>query len=235
MRAAVTFGSSCRMVPAPVLRGVGVQLLAWALFPSLVQTMELFNRQIDLAAYFQPLRLLGYEAFKLQGYSADGAQVAGYVFPRGAIPSGRTLDEHAVFVSEIDSQTVYLQFAHHVERIIVQQPRDAPVPGGQFVEVEGVSQAEHRARMLDLGEGRRRLPSDSLRRRIGGEQLRVFRLDLPQFAQQEVVLPVADYRVVQRVVAMIVVVKLAPQLLGALCGAGVGHTGNLRPLGLHQL
>ena len=117
--------------------GVGVQRLA-TLFPSLVQTMELFNRQVDLTAYFQPLRPLGYEAFKLQGYSADGAQVAGYVFPCGAIPSGRALDEHAVFVGEIDSQAVYLQFAHHVEGIIVQQPRDAPVPSGQFVGVEGV-------------------------------------------------------------------------------------------------
>jgi hypothetical protein len=57
--------------------------------------------------------------------------------------------------------------------------------------------------------------ADALGRRIRRAQLRVFRLQGLQLAEQPVVLGVGDLRVVEDVVAVVVVVQLDAQLLGA--------------------
>jgi hypothetical protein len=69
------------------------------------------------------------------------------------------------------------------------------------------------AHLLELGD---RLGADALGRRVGREQLRVLGLDPPQLVEQRVVRVVRDDRVVEDVVAVVVLGQLAAQLRRAL-------------------
>ena len=67
--------------------------------------------------------------------------------------------------------------------------------------------------MDDRGERcRQRRATDMARRRIDRDQLGVLRLDLPQLANQEVVLGVGDLRTVVGVVPLVVVRDLLPKV-----------------------
>ena len=63
--------------------------------------------------------------------------------------------------------------------------------------------------------------ADPLGGRVGGDQLGVLGLERAQLVEQRVVLVVADLGVVERVVAVVVVVDLLAQLGGALLGGTV--------------
>jgi hypothetical protein len=62
--------------------------------------------------------------------------------------------------------------------------------------------------MPGRGELLERTAADLLRRRVGGPQVGIRLLDLPQLAQQSVVVGVRDLRVVEDVVPMVVVLEL---------------------------
>jgi hypothetical protein len=74
--------------------------------------------------------------------------------------------------------------------------------------------------MADLDQVRHRLAAGPLRRRVGGDELRMIGLDRPQLIEQRVVDVVADLGIVEDVVAIAVVVQLAAQLGGALGRVG---------------
>ena len=74
--------------------------------------------------------------------------------------------------------------------------------------------------VLDLLELLERRAAHALGRRVRREQLGVLALEVAQLAQQRVVLGVADLRVVEDVVAVVVVLELPPQLVGARSAAG---------------
>ena len=92
-------------------------------------------------------------------------------------------------------------------------------PGAQLLLAAGVGQREHRLQVLDLLQAP---PRGSPPTRCVGEsgraQLGVLGLQRAQLVEQRVVLVVADLRVVEDVVAVVVEVELLAQLGGALCG-----------------
>ena len=85
--------------------------------------------------------------------------------------------------------------------------------------------------MLDLAESLQRPAADALRGRVRSAQVWILLLERDQLAQQVVVVGVRDLGVVELVVALVVVLDLAPQALGALGGSGCpasrGHQGEL--------
>ena len=110
---------------------------------------------------------------------------------------------------------------------VVQESGDAPVPGRELVEVKGVAQAEHGPGMLHFVEGRRRVPANALSRRVGGQKLGMFRLNGPEFAKENVISSIADDRIVQGVIPVVVRIQFPPQFRGALFRVDLSHTVSL--------
>ena len=72
--------------------------------------------------------------------------------------------------------------------------------------------------MLDLAEALGGGRADSLRGRVGGDELGVLLLERLQLVEEDVIRGVGDLGVVEDVVAVVVVRDEPPQLLGALRG-----------------
>ena len=70
--------------------------------------------------------------------------------------------------------------------------------------------------MAGLGKALGGLCADALRRGVGGDEVGMPLLQLPQLAHPGVVLGVADLRLVEREVEMVVTVDLGPERLDAL-------------------
>ena len=148
----------------------------------------------------------------------------GHVFADRAVAPGCAAHQHAVLVRQRHRQTVELELAHQVEVGALDQVRDAAVPGHELVVVERVAQAEKWRRVSGLGETLGGLGAHSLRRRVGGDEVGVLLFQPAELAHQVVVLGVADLRLVEREVEMVVTVDLGPERLDALYGRGwFGH------------
>ncbi len=110
---------------------------------------------------------------------------------------------------------------------------DTLVESAQLAFVEGVSEAEHGPAVANGGEllqGRR---ADALGGGVGCDQLGVGFLQLLELAKEAVVVGVADLRGVEDVVAVVVVLELAAQLLDSIAGflgCGVSHGRGLPEL-----
>ena len=79
----------------------------------------------------------------------------------------------------------------------------------------GLVQAENGSRMLHFDESVGRLRSYPLRRRIGRNAVRMFRLQIAKLVHPSIVFRITDRRVGQHIVAVVMVVDLAPELLDA--------------------
>ncbi len=88
---------------------------------------------------------------------------------------------------------------------------DAPRPVAQLRLVVGVVEREHRRRMRHLDESLSRLAAHALGRRIRRDQLRMRQLNRLQFVHQDVVISIADLRVVEHVVAVLVMANQLAQ------------------------
>ena len=192
---------------------------------ALVQRFEVGDRQVDLAAHFDQLG----RVLDAQRDRADRAQVAGHVLADPPVAAGRAAGQHAVLVGQGDRQAVDLRLgrvaelgAVDVEPLeVVAHPR---LPGAQLLLVAGVGQREHLLGVLDLLEAVERRRADALGGRVGRAQLRVLGLDVAQLVEQRVVLVVADQRVVEDVVPVVVPRQLAPQLRRPLLVGRGAHT-----------
>ena len=144
----------------------------------------------------------------------------GHVLADLAVAARRPAHEHAVLVDQRDRQAVDLRLGHVLDRrssmpSLGEQVARRASPRRAARPRRGRSRA--RASAAGAGPGSNRssgLPADALRRRVGRPQLGVLLLERAQLAQQVVVLGVRDLRVVEHVVAVVVVLELAPQLRG---------------------
>src|SRR5439155_3897034 len=104
---------------------------------------------------------------------------------------------------------------------------DALIERAELRFVERVGEREHGARVLDRREAIRRWRADPLRRRIGGDQLRMLRLELLELAHQRVVRLVGDRRRIEDVVLVVRLLDPLAQLHIALFSGRCGHAGIL--------
>src|SRR5690606_32527744 len=95
-------------------------------------------------------------------------------------------------------------------------------PVGGFLLGEDVRQREHGNPVGDPGEGRRGGGAHPLRRRVGGHQLGVGRLQPLELAHQAVVGGVGDRGPIEDVVAVIVGADLLAELADPVCCCGGG-------------
>ena len=147
------------------------------------------------------------------------ADVGRHVFAARAVAARRAAHEAAVLVGQRDAQAVDLQLGD------VRRPAASPSAGAlahalverpQLLLVVGVVEAEHRREVFDGREALDRAAGDALRRRIGGDELGMLRLEPLELVQQAVELLVGDLGIVVDVVALFVVPDRVAQLVDAM-------------------
>ena len=195
----------------------------------LVVAFEIRTGNKHLAAHFQHRRRAG--RIEPQRNAADGAHVLRHVLAGFAVAARGGQRQHALLVPEIDGEAVELElagifdgrvavleleFAAHA-RVEIQRPRGLDV--GFRVDRQHGHAVRYRR------EAFQRLAAHAPRGRIGRHQLRVRGFQRFKFAVEAVVLGIRDFRIVEHVVAVIVVVDLLTQQACAL-GDALGHQEN---------
>jgi len=167
---------------------------------SLVHLLEPVEREIDLAANFDPPA--GSALVQTERDITHRAKVQCDVLADRSISARGTHDENLILIGERHRDAVDLQLRGVSRpRDIVARHADQPLfPRPQLLVIEGVAEREHRPNVLMLGELALGLGADSEGRRVGGEALRKIPFDLLELAKQLVVFGVRDSRTVQDVV-----------------------------------
>jgi hypothetical protein len=153
-------------------------------------------------------------------------QVRRDVLAGGAVTARRAVDEDSVLVSQADRQAVNLEFGDVVYVLRLGQRQEilhALVEGEQFVAVEGIGEAEHGVDVGDSAERLQRRCTHPLCRRVGGAEFGIALFEFNQAAEEAVVFRVADFRRIEDVIAVIVVVYLLAQMLDFLANFVGGH------------
>ena len=120
-----------------------------------------------------------------------------------------------MFVAHRDRQAVDLGLGRIGDLVDVEPLARPPVEIEDVLLAERIVERQHRRRVHDFAEFTRRLAADPLRRRIRVHEFRVRGFQLLQLAQQRVEPGVGDFRVVEDVVAVVVMLDLVTQLARA--------------------
>ena len=224
-------GSSWRSEPAAAFRGFGAGFLPAADL-GVVEAGEPGEREVDLAAHLEERR----RRFALVGADAErhgrhGAQVPRHVLAARAVPARRAADERALLVDERDRGAVDLRLDHVGDRLVRPQPL-AHVRGPllQRLRRRHLLERAHRLQVVDLREPAGRGAADALRRRVGGDQLRVVGFERAELVVEHVVRAVRDLRIVEHVVAVVVVLDEPSELgrpRGGIRGRGMELLGGV--------
>ena len=155
----------------------------------------------------------------------DGADVGGHVFAAHAVAARRAALQHAVLVGQRDAEAVDLQLGDVVDRPVAEAggAAQAFVEGAQVVFVVGVVEAEHRREVRDGREGFGGPAGDALRRRVGGDEIGMLRLERLQLVQQAIELGVGDLRAIVDVIEIFVAPDLSAQPGQPVVGRTSGH------------
>ena len=158
---------------------------------------------------------------QLEWNVAHGAHVDADVFAGGAVAARCTAHQHAVLIQQTDRQAIELWFATVLDRrtateqITGRQIQPFGHPAVELIHVgffEGVAEAEHRHFVAHLSERRQGRAADSLGWRVTGDQFRVGSFERLELVEQPIVFGVRNARLVQHVIAIVVLIQLGAQL-----------------------
>jgi tRNA threonylcarbamoyladenosine modification (KEOPS) complex Pcc1 subunit len=179
-----------------------------------VDALELVDAQVHLAAHLHKAwgRIeQGLPRLQAQRDLAHRAQVGRDHLAAHPVAARRAHRQDAVLVGQRDRQPVDFQLAGVFNRGLggeIQKSLDALVEGDEFLLAEGVVEAQHCLAVRMFGERAQWGRAYPLRRRIGRDEFGELRLQLLQLAEQGVVLLVADFGLIQHIVAVVVVLYL---------------------------
>ena len=180
--------SSWRRLPAAALRGLANSFCSgFAL--ARIEASEIRLVHQYLTADIDLRRRCA--AVEPQRNGAHGADVGGDILAGGAIAARGRLGEDAVFIAQVDRQTVEFELGRIFDFLVAMALRQrffgAAVEGDDVGCVETVVQRQHRHRMRDLRKLAQRGRADALGGRVRAYQLRMCCLERLQFAEQLVV------------------------------------------------
>ena len=185
---------------------------------SLVQLVECGHRHVDLAANLHNRRRLTPQQ---QRHRADRAHVGGDVLADLTVAAGRRFDQAPILIGERDRQPVDLQLARVRIRFLAEEPDQTLLPCFEILQVLHVVEREHSLAVGHRGEQIGCGAPEPLRGRVRCHQLGMLGLDGLQLTEQRVELDVCDLRIIEDVVAVVVVAERLSQLSGA--GGVVSH------------
>ena len=202
--------------------GVGKGRLARFL-PSCIESLKFPPRQQYLASYLHSIReIISLESERDRPDRADRLRHILAILP---IAAGECLVEQSLLVDHRDRDTVKLQLRYQL-RGLANRFSEPPVEVFHLAYAVGIGKGEHRHSVGDSSAGSN--PTDefaphSLRRRVGGDQLRMGFLKRLQLLHQEIEVPVADGGSGEDVVPILVLLQLVSQLLYPSAGFIEGH------------
>ena len=196
--------------PRRRIAGIGELLRALLALPG-IEPFEVAPVNDHLAAHLEQPR--GVRGAQPERDALDRAQVGGDVLALVPVASRRALREHAAFVNEADRESVELGLAGVFDRSGTEPLANAPVERLDLLVLEGVVEREHRDAMSHRPERLQRRRPHPQRRRVGGGELGMLRLEVLQLAEQPVVLCVADGWRIEHVVAVIGLLNCCTQRL----------------------
>ena len=203
------------------------QSLPFALF---IQLAESGERHQHFAAHFEICGDTGLLQLVLRNRERDRAHrphIQGHVFADVAIAARDAAFQTPVAVDERQGHAIELQFAHVLEGGLPAQFVHAALPVAQFVFTVSVVERKHRRRVLRLDESLARLAAHALGRRVWRDVLRMLGLKPLKLVHQRVEADVRNLRIVEHVIAILMVPNLLAQgfdlLLDLLVGVGTRH------------
>ena len=145
--------------------------------------------------------------------------VGGDVLALGSVAARRPADQFAVLVAQRHRQAVDLRLGGKGDLLVVAEPQEAADARDKIDDVllgEGVVERQHRHRVPDLGEARRRRRADALGQAFERAQLRKARLDRGVALAQPVVCGIGDGRRVFLIIAPVMFgdFRGEPRMLG---------------------
>ena len=114
-----------------------------------VEGGEVGDREVDLTAH---LDARGHSAGEGLRNRLDRPSVGGDVLADVAVASGRGAHEAAVFVQEVDGQTIDLDLSRHLEVVDAGGLGHAGLPSGELLEGEHVVERHHLGEVAHLGK-----------------------------------------------------------------------------------
>jgi hypothetical protein len=179
-----------------------------------VQPLEGLVGHVDLAPHLQDVQVRE-RAAEAERDRPDRLQVLGDVLAHPPVAAGGPPDETSLLVQQGDAQAVHLGLADVREALPGEGALEAGLELADLVGGVGVVQTEHGHAVLDRGEPFGHGPADALGGRVGGDEVRVCRLQLFEFVEEAVIVGVGDLGAVQDVVGVAVMVEEPAELLGA--------------------
>ena len=153
-----------------------------------------------------------------RGNAANRLEVGGDVVAGGAIAARGTAGEDAILIAEVDGDAVHLRIDDPLQILVGEQLLHAIHEVAHFLLRIGVIQAEHRQPMLHLLELLQRLAADALAWGIGRDKLGKLLLQVQQLVIKPVIFAVADGRLREHVIGVVMPADLLDQL-------GITHLG----------
>jgi hypothetical protein len=168
-----------------------------------VEAFEAAMRHVHLAAHLEDARHR--IAGQAQRDRPDGAHVGGDVLATSAVAARGAAHQHPVLVPEAHGEPVELGLDDVGDAVEPETLADPAVELAHAVVIEGVGEREHGQGVHHLAERRGWRAAHALRRRVGADQLRALGLEGGELGHQPIVLGVRNLRVVEHVVAIVVV------------------------------
>ena len=205
----------------------GIGELRQAFLPSLfVQLFKPLDGHEDLPPGVEPRGEGQGVRPEFQGNGPDGADVVRHVFAGGAVPPGGAPGEDPAFVADLDGQAVHLGFPHVVDGLVrLEHPADPAVEFPDLPVVEPVGEAQHGKVVADRLEGFQGRGAHPPGGGVGRGQPGVAFLQLHEPAHHPVVFRVGNLRVVQHIIAIVVVVQRLPELFHLFSHGFGNHHG----------
>src|SRR6201984_3384200 len=151
-------------------------------------------------------------------------KLTGDVVPYCSIAASGASGEAAIFVAEADRGAVHLRLQHILYALARQQPADAGVKFAHLAFAVGLVQGKHRRDVSDDRKLLQRLAADPLRRRVGGNQVREFSLQLLKLDIKLVVIAVGNLGLSQHIVEVVVTADLLAQGCDSLFRFEASHS-----------
>ena len=190
----------------------------------LVQAFKVGTQHQHFAAHFDKCRHT--RAFQPQRNAADGADIGGNLFTAITVATRGCLTQHAIDVNQADCQPIKLRANLIFNHITRHHLAHTAVKRLDIFVAESVIQRQHGCTVAERLEFRQRCAAHPLRRRIGRQQLGVLLLKPLKLGKQAVVFGIGDLRIVEDVIAVVVILKLLAQRRCASNQVSVGHQAN---------
>ena len=189
------------------------------LFSLLVHFLESSNRHQHFASHLEvrgDTRLLERVLRDRKRDGPHGADIQSYIFALTAIASRYAANQLSAFAVKGQGHTVQLQFANIFDFLLPTQVMDTAFPIAQLVFAIGVVEREHGGGMPDLQEAFARFSAYALTGRVGGYQIRVLSFQLDKLVHQLIEFCVGNLRIIEYVIAVLVMTDLLTQAFNLL-------------------